>query len=44
MQESPSSAPQVEDQDGRDNLEPGQTHQQPQHEEQDGAARQTHHL
>lgn len=39
LQEAPSSTSQVEDQDGWDNLVPGQAHQQPQHKQQDCATR-----
>lgn len=42
-QEPPSSAAQVEDEDGREDLEPRQAQQQPQHKEQSNATRQTHH-
>ena len=39
LQETPSSASQVEDQDGRENLVPRQAHQEPQHKQQGRAAR-----
>lgn len=41
--ELPTSRAQVEDEDGGEDLEPGQAHQETEQEEEDGAASQAHH-